>query len=171
MSCTSHRPERTRASSHDGGFDVPYSDPDKARAAGRAAYARLMADPERCEARRKRAADYMRGYYKRTAQHRDGTARRRRVWRENNREWDNLTYSLHRYGITLDQYHAAFERQEEGCAICEDLYSPLVIDHSHITGRFRGLLCQACNSGIGALRDDPNLFSRAAVYVARGIES
>lgn len=43
----------------------------------------------------------------------------------------------------------------------------LSVDHDHISGHVRGLLCRNCNSAIGLLRDDPELIRRAANYVER----
>jgi hypothetical protein len=39
------------------------------------------------------------------------------------------------------------------------------VDHCHITGRVRALLCQACNTGIGKLKEDPALIRKSADYV------
>lgn len=42
--------------------------------------------------------------------------------------------------------------------ICECCYKQpstrLALDHCHVTGKFRGWLCSACNVSIGALGDD-----------------
>jgi hypothetical protein len=69
-----------------------------------------------------------------------------------------------KYGLTIDQYHALQERQDFLCAICHE-DKPLHIDHCHSTGRVRGLLCKGCNSGIGMLRESPEIMARAANYV------
>ncbi|MEU2875492.1 endonuclease VII domain-containing protein [Streptomyces sp. NPDC007070] len=39
------------------------------------------------------------------------------------------------------------------------------VDHCHRTGRVRGVLCFNCNSGLGLLRDDPDVVYRAADYL------
>ncbi len=51
---------------------------------------------------------------------------------------------------TINQVIEAMQEQNKCCAACKD---PLTegregycIDHSHETGEFRGLLCQACNT-------------------------
>ncbi|WP_367669509.1 endonuclease VII domain-containing protein [Streptomyces sp. DT2A-34] len=50
------------------------------------------------------------------------------------------------------------------CVIC--LKAPAVhVDHCHKTGRVRGVLCFNCNSGLGLLRDDPDVINRAADYL------
>lgn len=69
------------------------------------------------------------------------------------------------YGITLEQYDEMVERQQGRCAVCHLIPDVLVIDHDHETGRVRGLLCQNCNRGIGLMRDDPSVLSRASVYL------
>ena len=49
-------------------------------------------------------------------------------------------------------------KQDGKCAICgvseRKLGKPLCLDHNHITGEVRGLLCNNCNSGIGFLDCD-----------------
>lgn len=54
------------------------------------------------------------------------------------------------------------------CAICGGTNPGghrLAVDHDHTTGAVRGLLCHACNAGIGKLRDDPALLRVAADYL------
>lgn len=41
----------------------------------------------------------------------------------------------------------------------------LCIDHDHLTGKFRGLLCGHCNKGLGHFRDNPELLIKAARYI------
>jgi hypothetical protein len=72
------------------------------------------------------------------------------------------------YGITLDQYEEMVRRQGAKCAICNAV--PLAgvslhIDHSHRTGRIRGLLCRECNHGLGKFRDRIDLLLRAKRYL------
>lgn len=73
-----------------------------------------------------------------------------------------------RYGITPEQYDELLEQQSCVCAICEGTNPSghrLAVDHDHITGAVRGLLCHACNAGVGKLRDDPGLLRAAATYL------
>ena len=79
-------------------------------------------------------------------------------------------YYKRKYGITLEDYNRMFAEQKGRCAICEthqcDTGRAFAVDHDHKTGKVRGLLCQACNTAIGKLQDDPKLIQRAAEYVA-----
>src|SRR5664280_1882070 len=59
------------------------------------------------------------------------------------------------YGITRMEYDELFLSQGGKCAICgadnsgtRDISGksqPMLIDHDHITGKIRGLLCHKCN--------------------------
>lgn len=74
------------------------------------------------------------------------------------------------YGLTLDQYDAMLKARDSRCDICgehEEQDRALAVDHCHTSGKVRGLLCQACNTAIGKLRDDPALIRKAASYVER----
>jgi len=81
---------------------------------------------------------------------------------------ENRRYHLKRaYGITPKQYENMSQEQMGICAICLEP-TKLYIDHDHVTGEVRGLLCQKCNSAIGLLYDNPARIDRAAKYV-RGL--
>jgi len=70
-----------------------------------------------------------------------------------------------RYGLTLAEYRALQVRQGNVCAICRKPVRVLCIDHCHITGRVRGLLCPKCNSALGFCNDDPRLLRAALAYL------
>jgi hypothetical protein len=92
-----------------------------------------------------------------------------REWSEKNRERKrrvdneyhrNMPYEqrrahalMSRFGITLDDYDAMLVKQDGKCAICDvpqgELKRPLYVDHCHLTGIIRGLLCRVCNLGVG----------------------
>lgn len=75
-----------------------------------------------------------------------------------------------KYGITPEQFDEMVENQAGVCAICagplEDSrgFRPHV-DHSHKTGKVRGILCGRCNHGIGHFRDDPAIIIAALAYL------
>lgn len=78
-----------------------------------------------------------------------------------------LTY---RYGITLADYEALLATQGGRCAICGTdrpggNLTKWSVDHCHDSTKVRGLLCAACNMGIGQLGDDPARLRAAAEYI------
>jgi hypothetical protein len=75
------------------------------------------------------------------------------------------------YGLSQIGYDAILANQEYRCAICglhadDNLHGKLYVDHSHETGEVRGLLCRACNTGLGHFRDNPLLLAKAAEYIS-----
>ena len=88
-----------------------------------------------------------------------------------------------RYKITLVEYNSLLDSQGGVCAIClqeetritrpkASKYiskrSPrLVVDHDHLTGVVRGLLCAKCNIALGHLQDSLENIHRAAIYIER----
>lgn len=83
------------------------------------------------------------------------------------RRWEmHLKY---KYGITAEQYTRLFNFQEGRCRICrnsaENEKRKLAVDHDHITGRIRGLLCARCNNGLGYFRDNIITMKAAIAYL------
>ena len=80
----------------------------------------------------------------------------------------------HHYNITIEQYDELYLVQDGRCAICkthsDNLNGPLHVDHSHVTGKVRGLLCLSCNRGIGFLKDSRINVQAADVYLAKFTE-
>jgi hypothetical protein len=79
-----------------------------------------------------------------------------------------------REGIAaLGGYEAVLAEQGGGCAICGRRAKAggrrLNIDHDHVTGAVRGVLCASCNRGIGWFRDVPVCLETAAVYLKWGM--
>ncbi len=73
------------------------------------------------------------------------------------------------YGISIDEYEQLSERQGHVCWICKGKVTSkngnLLVDHSHKTGKIRGLLCTKCNAGIGGLGDSIEMLERAIDYL------
>lgn len=74
-----------------------------------------------------------------------------------------------RFGITVEQFEMRLKEQDGKCLICgateSGLGHKLAVDHNHVTGKIRGILCKSCNIGIGNLKDCPDLLRRAADYL------
>jgi hypothetical protein len=73
---------------------------------------------------------------------------------------------LHRYGLTLEAVEALVAVQDGVCAICREA-PPVHVDHDHVTGEVRGVVCFRCNSGIGQFGDRADLMRKAIDYLER----
>jgi hypothetical protein len=75
------------------------------------------------------------------------------------------------YGITRDQYNEMLAKQDNLCAICgkhaSDSHKGLHVDHCHETKKVRGLLCSACNIGIGMLKHNGTILRKAMEYLGQ----
>lgn len=75
---------------------------------------------------------------------------------------------LKKYGITEQQKQLILQAQEYQCPICERFLAEQTvpsIDHCHVTGSVRGILCRRCNSALGLFEESPELLERAAEYL------
>lgn len=84
----------------------------------------------------------------------------------------SLREAFRRYGITMQEYRRLWLKQKGVCAVCHqpertERNRLLTIDHDHVSGHVRGLLCSQCNRAIGLLQDDPKVIAAAAAYVKR----
>jgi hypothetical protein len=92
------------------------------------------------------------------------------------RYWERKEKSRERrwvrqYGLSKDDYAALLKGQGGTCAICGAAgpgrkSETWCIDHDHETGEVRGLLCHACNAGLGHFLDSGEMLRRAADYLA-----
>lgn len=73
-----------------------------------------------------------------------------------------------RYGIGEDEVRMLIDRQGELCPVCGKTQATAV-DHDHVTGAIRGILCADCNTGMGQLRDDSWVLRRAIEYLTGGL--
>jgi hypothetical protein len=72
--------------------------------------------------------------------------------------------------MRLEDFEQMLCAQSGRCAICARPFGTTRgdaphIDHDHIGGRVRGLLCPNCNHGIGEFRDDVDLLHAAITYL------
>lgn len=99
----------------------------------------------------------------------------RKAYRDTNPDKTHAS-KIRRYGITGQQYVEMLEAQGGGCAICKATESNrssrrLSVDHDHLTGKVRGLLCSRCNHGLGLFRDDPGVLQVARDYLLTNLMS
>lgn len=73
------------------------------------------------------------------------------------------------YGVSPAVYNAMKEELGSRCMICGhpegDSTRALHIDHSHVTGKTRGLLCLRCNQVLGRVKDNWWLLDRLSDYL------
>jgi DNA-directed RNA polymerase subunit RPC12/RpoP len=76
---------------------------------------------------------------------------------------------LKRYGLTQEDYDRILDEQGGGCGICGKLYVPgqrvFHIDHDHVTGKTRGILCSTCNHLLGNAADSVGILESAVKYL------
>jgi hypothetical protein len=134
-----------------------WSDPEKHRARSRR-YRQEHLDQERERERRYSARKRVENPEKRRLSDRVGYA--------NNRDKYKAQRLQRRYGISPQERDAILAMQSGLCPICGvDIRGREHVDHDHVTGAVRGLLCQLCNLGLGAFRDDPKRLSAAMSYL------
>lgn len=81
--------------------------------------------------------------------------------------------SWKRQGIdcTNELYNNLFLQQNGCCGLCgvhqSSLNKRLYVDHNHLTGQIRGLLCTECNFGLGKFKSDTDtsLLKLAIIYI------
>lgn len=78
------------------------------------------------------------------------------------------------YGLSVEKYNELLKQQRGRCAICgvvatrkNTRWGGLNIDHDHKTGKVRGLLCTACNGGLGFFHDNIEKMLKAIEYLKR----
>ena len=156
------------------------ANPDKVREQRRANYhANLMVSREKVRKKNARLrADDPEGWRERERRWRASLSEEQRAERNENhrrylRERPRLqrAHDLIRYGITPEEYDAMLAAQGGGCAICGARGNAngrrLAVDHDHVTGAARGILCHNCNAGIGHFADD-RARMREALPISRG---
>jgi hypothetical protein len=74
------------------------------------------------------------------------------------------------YGLTAGKYDMMVMLQAGRCAICAGPpvnHKRLVVDHCHVSGTVRGLLCHNCNVALGLFKDNAVIVERALKYLQR----
>jgi hypothetical protein len=92
--------------------------------------------------------------------------------KEDNRRKDWERNLRRNYNMSPDDFNKMWKAQDGKCAVCQVEMLPrgrksdaACVDHNHATGEVRGLLCRACNHGIGNLKDSPEVLTAAAKYL------
>jgi len=72
----------------------------------------------------------------------------------------------YKYGLSLNDYYELIKQQSNLCKICDEEFNGTpFVDHCHLSGKVRGLLCNNCNTGLGLFKDSATLLERAKQYL------
>jgi len=151
------------------------------------------ANPEKVRARNKRRYETPKGKAKAIADAMRWAKENPKRYAEI-RQRASLTYRLKQHGLTVEDYEAMLSAQNGCCAACKSpdpglgrngkqgakqrlkkgwpsvrLHPTIIIwniDHDHITGKVRGLLCRSCNIALGAVRDNPDRLRALIDYLS-----
>jgi hypothetical protein len=88
------------------------------------------------------------------------------AWR-NRVKIDGSTRNYHlkrRYGLTEAEVAEMIAAQDGKCAVCWE-ETPEHVDHDHVSGEVRGILCFNCNGGLGQFKDDVSRLINAIAYL------
>lgn len=128
---------------------------------------------------------YFRSYY---AENREKLIARACQWQRDNRDrkavYDHERRLSHHHerrrdklkplGFTPELFDETLARQDHKCAICRQCFKEPrakrsqkrpCADHCHATKQPRGILCSACNLGLGYFKDDPERLFAALAYL------
>src|ERR1039458_3188568 len=86
------------------------------------------------------------------------------AWRRRNQTKTKAQWSRASAKKQDTKYSTAARPCPEFCECC-GREGKLQFDHDHVTGQFRGWLCNQCNSGIGFLGDDLSGALHAVKYL------
>lgn len=81
-----------------------------------------------------------------------------------------LNTTARRYNISVEQYKNLLAESNDKCQLCgkeKAKNRALNIDHCHLTGNIRGVLCSGCNTSLSAIENamDNNLFFKFLDYL------
>lgn len=102
-------------------------------------------------------------------------AERRALNRKDNPErahkFDFASDLMKNYGLSIREYQKIYDTQE-GCCDCCGIHESqfkrnLHVDHDHVTGQVRGLLCTRCNPGLGYFQDSIEKLEMAIAYLKK----
>lgn len=76
-----------------------------------------------------------------------------------------------KYKLTKEEVEAKLNLVGHRCIICNAHITKdtAVVDHDHVTGKLRGLLCRSCNIGLGCFHDNVGDLESAIVYLKEAV--
>jgi hypothetical protein len=77
----------------------------------------------------------------------------------------------HEYGLSPGEYNRLLIEQNRACAICHKPVElgkkRLAVDHHHLSGKARGLLCSSCNLLLGLAYEKIEILTNAIEYLKK----
>jgi len=68
------------------------------------------------------------------------------------------------YSISPEKYDELIIKQNGKCAICDER-KKLDVDHDHLSGQIRGLLCRNCNALVGMIEKNNEILIKVQKYI------
>lgn len=91
---------------------------------------------------------------------------RLRYRKNSQKELDRIR--LNKYGVTGEEFRRMLKKQGLKCPICtRNITKNPSVDHNHLTGKIRGLICNNCNLAMGNAEDSPERLRAMADYLER----
>jgi hypothetical protein len=94
---------------------------------------------------------------------------RNAIWKTKNADQLKKYKWKFNFNLTPEDYNKMFEDQHGCCAVCKrhqcNFTRRLCVDHCHITGKVRGLLCGGCNTAQGLLKEDIDIIDSLKEYI------
>lgn len=87
--------------------------------------------------------------------------------RSNNKKAFFIWKILAAYNLKFEDYSQMLIDQSGRCNICSSTRDDLCIDHNHITGQVRSLLCTNCNTLIGLSHESEDILLKSIEYLKK----
>lgn len=88
----------------------------------------------------------------------------RTTHKEERADW----HRLHRHRLSKTAFKTMIIDQGNACAICRKKEwgkNGPHVDHDHLAGKIRGILCNHCNAALGQIGDDPKIAQAMIDYL------
>jgi len=100
----------------------------------------------------------------------DYIRRKNAEWKRNNPDYARDWQRKRNFGITREEVNTMLISQDYKCIGCEKHFSGNFreyVDHDHVSGKVRGLLCRQCNLILGFINDNEETLNRLALYLKK----
>ena len=104
----------------------------------------------------------------------DCTKARLKIAKSQSPERKRELHLRRKYDISLEEYDQMVELQGDKCALCPATKpggkhdnGNWFVDHDHVTGKVRELLCNDCNLVLGIIKDSPEHLGRMITYILK----